>query len=137
MPRTSLAFIMLASTIPLAAPLTWSSPALKEVVFIQVTSAGSKPATFRLETHGVPLWLANAREPVRTGYRGLTPAVFRGFPQGQGIQFDADSGGTLRIEAWRAVGDTTRISAEGDAVVVQLTGRSSLEVFKTRLRAGS
>ena len=117
MSRTMIPALALAAVMSLAARHT---TLVKNPVEIRVTSVDGDSIEFTAESRGGYLALYTTDgKVVQSPKRATTPAEFRGFPSGVGLLFQAPAGRRLHVEAWRFYGDTTRVAADGNAIVVR------------------
>lgn len=133
MRRTLYPFLAL---LPLLA--TTSVTRAKNPVEIRVTSLTGDAVRFRLEVRGGLLMRVgpDGRWTDAPGDASVTPAQYRAAPQGEGLLFTSDNGRPLHIEAWRMVGDTQHVSADGSVLVVRVPGpRDPPEVVESRRRS--
>ena len=132
MSRSPFALFVLAAVVPQTdSPASGHSRVLKNPVEIRVTSTTGVSIPFRVETRGGVLIQvgADGRWYDAPGGARTTPAQLRAFPQGPGLLLTSDNGQPLHVEAWRVVGNTQRVSADGRALVVRVASpRSPPEV---------
>ena len=117
----SLFSLLVLVLIPASVPVRGNTSPLKNPVEIRVMSVAGDSVRFHIEVRGGALIRvgADGRWYDDPGGTRTTPAQLRAFPQGPGLLLRSDQGQRLHVEAWRMVGNSPHVSADGTALFVR------------------